>query len=72
MLWKTPNIILLFIGIWRVCDLEEYTLTLELKVVIQAPSLGDAYDVAMDTFGKGSFPGAEVVEYEVLDHAEPK
>lgn len=52
--------------------MEEYTLTLELKVVIQAPSLGDAYDVAMDTFGKGSFPGAEVVEYEVLDHAEPK
>ncbi len=72
MLWKVLSTILLFIGIWRVCDLEEYTLTLDLKVVIQAPSLGDAYDVAMDTFGKGSFPGAEVIEYEVLDDVGPK
>lgn len=52
--------------------MEEYTLTLQLTVKIEAPSMGDAYEIALDTFGKGSFPGSDVVEYEVLSSREPK
>ena len=52
--------------------MEEYTFTLNLKVKIEAPSLSDAYDAAMDTFGPGSACGADVVEYEVLEHDGPE
>lgn len=52
--------------------MEEYTVTLQLKVKIEAPSASDALEISLDTFGKGSFPGADVVEYEVLKFAEPK
>lgn len=52
--------------------MEEYTLQLQLTVKIEAPSMSDALDVAMDTFGKGSFLSADVVEYEVLSSAGPK
>ena len=51
--------------------MEEYTLTLRLTIKIDAPSLSDAYDIAMDTFGPGNNCGADVVEYEVLEHVEP-
>lgn len=52
--------------------MEEYTITLQLVVKIEAPGAGDALDVAMDTFGKGSAGSVDVVEYEVLKVAEPK
>lgn len=52
--------------------MEEYTITLQLTVKVEAPDAGDALDVAMDTFGKGSACGVDVVEYEVLKVAEPK
>jgi len=52
--------------------MDEYTLTLQLTVKIEAPDAGDALDVAMDTFGTGSAGGVDVVEYEVLRIAEPK
>lgn len=52
--------------------MEEYILTLQLTVKVEAPSLGDALDAVMDTFGPGSTCGADVVEYEVLAHVESK
>lgn len=52
--------------------MEEYTLTLQLIVKVEAPSLSDALDATMDTFGPGSACGADVVEYEVLEHVESK
>lgn len=52
--------------------MDEYTLTLQIVVKIEAPDMSDALDVAMDTFGKGSAGGVDVVEYEVLKVAEPK
>jgi hypothetical protein len=52
--------------------MEEYTLTLQLTVKIEAPDAGDALDVALDNFGKGCAGGVDVVEYEVLKIAEPK
>lgn len=52
--------------------MEEYTITLELTVKIAAPSISDALDVVLDTFGRGSTCGTDVVEYEVLKIVEPK
>jgi hypothetical protein len=52
--------------------MDEYTLTLQIVVKIEAPDVSDALDVAMDTFGKGGAGSADVVEYEVLKIAESK
>lgn len=50
--------------------MEDYSVTIKIKVEIQAPTLSDALDVMLDTFGPGSINDANVVEYEVLDPVE--
>lgn len=52
--------------------MEQYEITLMLKVRIEAPNESDAYDVVYDTFGTGDACGVDVVEYEVVNHAGPK
>jgi hypothetical protein len=52
--------------------MEEYIITISIKAKVEAPSLSDALDVMMDIFGPGSINGADVVEYEVLNHDGPE
>lgn len=60
------------IALKALSNMEEYEITLELKVRIEAPSESDAYDVVADTFGTGSACGVDVLEYEVVRHVGPK
>ncbi|AXG66211.1 hypothetical protein SEA_ANNADREAMY_101 [Streptomyces phage Annadreamy] len=49
--------------------METHVFSVMLQVEVEAPSEDDAREAIRDCFGEGSNCGANVVEYEVLDHA---